>query len=100
MPDRSVGELVNFYYIWKKTERHDMFIESNRALGIPDANTKTLDPMDILADQQLDEVNGIAYTAAAALLNAQHSATHSQHKAWLSVQQHSTTSQPSQPKQP
>ena len=22
---RSVGELVQFYYLWKKTERHDVF---------------------------------------------------------------------------
>lgn len=25
VPGRSVGELVQFYYIWKKTERHDLF---------------------------------------------------------------------------
>lgn len=25
---RSVGELVQFYYLWKKTERHDMFVDS------------------------------------------------------------------------
>jgi hypothetical protein len=92
-----VGELVSFYYTWKKTERHDMYIEANRALGIPDSNTKTIDPMDILADHQLDEVNGIAYTAATALLS-QHSTTHP-HKAWLSVQQNPPSQHP-QPKQP
>ncbi|XP_021356745.1 mesoderm induction early response protein 1-like isoform X2 [Mizuhopecten yessoensis] len=27
---RSVGELVQFYYLWKKTERHDMFANKNR----------------------------------------------------------------------
>lgn len=27
---RSVGELVQFYYIWKKTERHDMFANKAR----------------------------------------------------------------------
>ncbi|VDK46868.1 unnamed protein product [Anisakis simplex] len=27
LPYRTVGELVQFYYIWKKTERHDMFEE-------------------------------------------------------------------------
>lgn len=27
MPHRTVGELVSFYYIWKKTERHDIFAE-------------------------------------------------------------------------
>lgn len=27
---RSVGELVQFYYLWKKTERHDVFANKNR----------------------------------------------------------------------
>ncbi|XP_035206728.1 mesoderm induction early response protein 1-like isoform X2 [Stegodyphus dumicola] len=27
---RSVGELVQFYYLWKKTERHDVFASRNR----------------------------------------------------------------------
>lgn len=54
--------------------------------------------MDLLADQQLDEVNGIAY-AAATVLNAQASTTSHQHKNWLSVQHSSTTSSSSQPKQ-
>ena len=27
---RSVGELVLFYYLWKKTERHDVFANSTR----------------------------------------------------------------------
>ena len=27
---RSVGELVQFYYLWKKTERHDVFANSFR----------------------------------------------------------------------
>ena len=27
---RSVGELVQFYYLWKKTERHDMFANKHR----------------------------------------------------------------------
>lgn len=30
MPERSVGELVRFYYTWKKTERHDIFVERNK----------------------------------------------------------------------
>lgn len=73
-----------------------MFVETNRALGIPDSNAKTIDPMDILADQQLDEVNGASYTAATVVLSAQHNITHSHHKNWLSVNQNP----PSQPKQP
>ncbi|KAL5017577.1 hypothetical protein ScPMuIL_007166 [Solemya velum] len=27
---RSVGELVQFYYLWKKTERHDVYANKNR----------------------------------------------------------------------
>lgn len=27
---RSVGELVQFYYLWKKTERHDLFASKAR----------------------------------------------------------------------
>ncbi|KAH3735056.1 hypothetical protein DPMN_041517 [Dreissena polymorpha] len=27
---RSVGELVQFYYLWKKTERHDIFANKTR----------------------------------------------------------------------
>ena len=27
---RAVGELVQFYYLWKKTERHDVFANSFR----------------------------------------------------------------------
>ncbi|CAF1062926.1 unnamed protein product [Didymodactylos carnosus] len=29
LTNRSVRELVNFYYIWKKTERHDIFVQKN-----------------------------------------------------------------------
>ena len=27
LPGRSLGELVEFYYLWKKTERHDHFVQ-------------------------------------------------------------------------
>lgn len=27
---RSVGELVQFYYLWKKSERHDLFANKTR----------------------------------------------------------------------
>ncbi|KAK0393921.1 hypothetical protein QR680_000470 [Steinernema hermaphroditum] len=30
LPSRRVGELVEFYYNWKKSERHDVFIERAR----------------------------------------------------------------------
>ena len=31
---RAVGELVQFYYLWKKTERHDVFANSFRLFSI------------------------------------------------------------------
>jgi len=97
MPDRKVGELIHFYYVWKKSERHDIFVDANRALGLQDANsTKTIDPMDLIVDQQMGEVNGISYTATTALLTAQNSAAHPHHKHWLSVHQ----TPPPHPKQP
>lgn len=30
MRTRSVGELVQFYYLWKKSERHDIFANKNK----------------------------------------------------------------------
>mgnify|MGYP000014585892 CR=1 FL=1 len=30
IPTRSVGEVVSFYYLWKKTERHDIFANKFR----------------------------------------------------------------------
>lgn len=30
MKTRSVGELVQFYYLWKKSERHDIFANKTR----------------------------------------------------------------------
>ena len=32
--DRTVGELIRFYYSWKKTERFDAFAEKRRKLMI------------------------------------------------------------------
>ncbi|KAI7695318.1 Mesoderm induction early response protein 1 [Sarcoptes scabiei] len=30
IPTRSVGEVISFYYLWKKTERHDIFANKYR----------------------------------------------------------------------
>lgn len=30
IPTRSVGEVITFYYFWKKTERHDIFVNKFR----------------------------------------------------------------------
>ncbi|ELU18108.1 hypothetical protein CAPTEDRAFT_219441 [Capitella teleta] len=51
---RSVGELVQFYYLWKKTDRHDVFANKNRlekkkyALhpGVTDYMDRFLDEQD------------------------------------------------------
>ncbi|XP_072172818.1 mesoderm induction early response protein 1-like isoform X2 [Diadema setosum] len=51
---RSVGELVQFYYLWKKTARHDMFANQSRLVkkkyhlhpGITDYMDRFLDDMD------------------------------------------------------
>ena len=32
IPTRTVGEVVTFYYFWKKTERHDTFMKQQKAL--------------------------------------------------------------------
>ncbi|CAH1772342.1 unnamed protein product [Owenia fusiformis] len=42
---RSTGELVTFYYLWKKTERHDAFTNKNRL-------EKKKDYMDRFLDDQ------------------------------------------------
>ncbi|KAB7494048.1 Mesoderm induction early response protein 3 [Armadillidium nasatum] len=57
---RSVGELVQFYYLWKKTERHDMFatktrIEKKKYIVHPG----TTDYMD----RFLDEGEGVALSS-------------------------------------
>ena len=33
VPTRSVKELVEFYYLWKKTERYDVFINLGGKIG-------------------------------------------------------------------
>ncbi|KAK4313302.1 hypothetical protein Pmani_015355 [Petrolisthes manimaculis] len=58
---RSVGELVQFYYLWKKTERHDLFatktrIEKKKYIVHPG----TTDYMD----RFLDEGEGVVSAAA------------------------------------
>ncbi|KAG8229081.1 hypothetical protein J437_LFUL010144 [Ladona fulva] len=52
---RSVGELVQFYYLWKKTERHDIFANKARLEkkkytlhpGVTDYMDRFLDEQDI-----------------------------------------------------
>ncbi|CAD5217640.1 unnamed protein product [Bursaphelenchus xylophilus] len=75
MTDRSVGELINFYYVWKKTERHDMYIAARRALGQLEG-PKATDPMEILVDQHLNDSNGTVPTSEP---------EPAAHKTWLAV---------------
>lgn len=50
---RSVGELVHFYYLWKKTERHDMFASKIRLEKKKYAlHPGTTDYMDRFLDEQ------------------------------------------------
>jgi len=30
LPNRAVSELVRYYYLWKRTERHDVFVQMFR----------------------------------------------------------------------
>lgn len=50
---RSVGELVQFYYLWKKTERHDVFANKTRLEKKKYAlHPGTTDYMDRFLDEQ------------------------------------------------
>lgn len=50
---RSVGELVHFYYLWKKTERHDIFASKVRLEKKKYAlHPGTTDYMDRFLDEQ------------------------------------------------
>ena len=48
---RSVGELVQFYYLWKKTERHDVF-STKEQLEKKKYSVHTTDFMDKFLDDQ------------------------------------------------
>ncbi|XP_055387019.1 mesoderm induction early response protein 1 [Condylostylus longicornis] len=56
---RSVGELVQFYYLWKKTERHDVFANKTRLdkkkysvhPGLTDYMDKFLEELDTANNQ-------------------------------------------------
>jgi hypothetical protein len=60
---RSVGELVQFYYLWKKTERHDVLANRARLEKKKYAlHPGTTDYMDRFLDEQ--ELQGTNATAA------------------------------------
>ncbi|BFZ16774.1 hypothetical protein BsWGS_19812 [Bradybaena similaris] len=55
---RSVYELVHFYYLWKKTERHDIFAAKTRAEKRKYAlNPGAIDHMDRFLEEQVVELN-------------------------------------------
>ena len=64
---RSVGELVQFYYLWKKTERHDVLANRARLEKKKYAlHPGTTDYMDRFLDEQ--ELQGAAAGAPTHLL--------------------------------
>ncbi|MCP9262140.1 hypothetical protein DINM_005432 [Dirofilaria immitis] len=58
LPHRTVGEIVHFYYIWKKTERHDMYQERVRRTKIKTILTARIDFMGELMDHMDGRSNG------------------------------------------
>ena len=63
---RSVGELVQFYYLWKKTERHDVLANRARLEKKKYAlHPGTTDYMDRFLDEQ--EMQGVVNNATAGL---------------------------------
>ncbi|KAH7638458.1 mesoderm induction early response protein 1-like protein [Dermatophagoides farinae] len=53
IPTRSVGEVVSFYYLWKKTERHDIFANKFRIEKKKySLHPGTTDYMDRFLDEQ------------------------------------------------
>ncbi|XP_046544736.1 mesoderm induction early response protein 1-like [Haliotis rubra] len=67
---RSVGELVQFYYLWKKTERHDIFAHKNRLEKRKYAlHPGVTDYMDRFLDDQ-DAVNPTRDRSASPNLNS------------------------------
>lgn len=80
MPTRSVGELIQFYYSWKKTERYDMFMAANRELGLAEGVDKSVDPMELIADHALNDSTSNGSTIAVTVKE------HAPQKTWLSVQ--------------
>ncbi|XP_063704376.1 mesoderm induction early response protein 1-like isoform X2 [Culicoides brevitarsis] len=59
---RSVGEIVQFYYLWKKSERHDVFASKARL----DKKKYSLNPGQCIMDRFLEEQDGTSGNSAAA----------------------------------
>jgi hypothetical protein len=86
---RSVGELVQFYYLWKKTERHDLFATKFRL----EKKKYSLHPgtTDYM-DRFLDEQENMALTVQASLSSSSSSLNNIQSS---NKQNHSYRSSPS-----
>lgn len=56
---RSVGEIVQFYYLWKKSERHDVFASKARL----DKKKYSLNPGQCIMDRFLEDQDGSAGVA-------------------------------------
>jgi hypothetical protein len=52
LPNRTVGELVQYYYSWKKSERHDLYVEANTQLYEQRRHPDAVDTMVLLDQNQ------------------------------------------------
>lgn len=79
---RSVGELVQFYYLWKKTERHDVFANKTRLEkkkytlhpGLTDFMDRFLEEQDAVRDRS-SSPNNAAQDNKTKLINNSANAT-------------------------
>eukprot|EP00118_Oscarella_pearsei_P011599 m.78875 g.78875 ORF g.78875 m.78875 type:complete len:265 (+) comp36117_c0_seq3:1865-2659(+) len=85
-PNRSVGELIQYYYLWKKTEMHDLFMQQYHTMGNSDyMNPGQLDGLDKYGDTDLEssrapspapsKISEIVDRERAALLSVTHPTT-------------------------
>lgn len=73
LPNKTVNELVNFYYLWKKTERHDTFTSKFKFEKKKySLNPMTTDLMDhFLDDHQQQQTNQSFNSTSSSLNNSQ-----------------------------
>lgn len=94
LPHRTVGELVHFYYIWKKTERHDVFVEKTRVQERPNCTDfmgRLIGHMDATTGDSTEHLSGpIEFSTATIPSNLDIIST----KAWGDCWQEQTDTSP------
>lgn len=76
LPHKTVNELVNFYYLWKKTERHDMFTSKFRFEKKKySLNPNTTDLMDHFLDDHQSQPNQTSFNSTSSSLNNSHNSS-------------------------